>query len=71
MDLPLFQLLNDVKKLEALAKERIAQAQSRGEEKPTAVDQLGKYGVCTCHCHFADNFTHSANPCCGNARMSE
>jgi hypothetical protein len=38
-------------------------------ERLTFLTQLIRYGVCTCHCHFSTSVFHSAEPCCGNAKL--
>ena len=55
--------------LEEIAKERLQRDELAEVERLNALNQLIRLGVCTCHCHFSDNVFHSAEPCCGNARL--
>jgi hypothetical protein len=64
--------ISGISYLEALAKERVRRNQSVAFEHLKLLHQLIRYGVCTCHCHFSSNVSHSAAvPCCGNARTAK
>jgi hypothetical protein len=58
-----------ISQLEALAKERLRRHHCAELERVKLLDQLIRYGVCTCHCHFNPSIFHSAAPCCGNAKI--
>lgn len=56
--------------LEEMAKDRLQKADFAEVQRLIALSQLIRYGVCTCHCHFSTSVYHSAEPCCGNARLT-
>ncbi|MGO9946121.1 MAG: hypothetical protein ACLPWG_04650 [Steroidobacteraceae bacterium] len=57
--------------LEEVAKDRLQKADFAEVQRLMALSQLIRYGVCTCHCHFSSSVYHSADPCCGNAKLIE
>jgi hypothetical protein len=61
--------IKGVSYLEDMAKARLQQDEFAEIQRLTALGQLIRFGVCTCHCHFSSNVFHSAAPCCGNARL--
>jgi len=56
--------------LEQVAKDRLQKADFAEVQRLIALNQLIRYGVCTCHCHFSTSVYHSAAPCCGNAKLA-
>jgi hypothetical protein len=65
------ELLQSVQQLETLAKARLAEKRRGAGVLDTTAAQLARYGICTCSCHFAENTSHSGEPCCGNARVAK
>ncbi len=63
-------LVKSISSLEALAKQRLKSDSSDELARLTLLNQLSRYGVCTCHCHFSNSVYHGAAPCCGNAKLS-
>jgi hypothetical protein len=63
-------ILKSISLLNSLARERLQKDIVSEHERWKLLDQLIRYGVCTCHCHFSANVYHSAEPCCGNARLA-
>lgn len=63
------RLLDSISNLEGLAKARLNQNSNAEIERMKLLNQLVRYGVCTCHCHFSSSVYHSAAPCCANAKM--
>lgn len=63
--------MRGISHLEALAKERLRRHQCAELERVKLLQQLARYGVCTCHCHFGSNVFHSDAPCCGNAQTAK
>jgi hypothetical protein len=62
---------NNVSDLNKLVKRHMQTEDLASEfERFTLVEQLIRYGVCTCHCHFSTNVYHGAEPCCGNAKLT-
>jgi hypothetical protein len=61
-------LLSSIKKLEALAEERLAQRRADDSDRLFTATQLAQYGVCLCTCHTTDYTTHSGAPCCALAK---
>ena len=64
-------LLSSIKKLEALAEERLAQRRVDDFDRLFTATQLGRFGVCLCTCHTTDYTTHSGTPCCAMAKTQE
>jgi hypothetical protein len=64
------RLLGSISVLEGLAKARLNQNIAAEIERLKLLNQLVRYGVCTCHCHFSSSVYHSAAPCCANAKMT-
>ena len=64
------RLLESISELEGLAKARLNQNIAAETERLKLLNQLVRYGVCTCHCHFSCSVYHSAAPCCANAKMT-
>jgi hypothetical protein len=64
------RLLGSISDLEGLAKARLNQNIAAEIERLKLLNQLVRYGVCTCHCHFSSSVYHSAAPCCANAKMT-
>ncbi len=62
-------LMESIKHLENIAKERLQKNVTVEFERLKEVNQLIRYGVCTCQCHFSTSVYHSAMPCCGNAKL--
>ena len=62
-------LMASISDLENIAKERLQKHATANFERLKFVNQLIKYGVCTCHCHFSTSVYHSDSPCCGNAKL--
>lgn len=66
-------LMASISDLENLAKEHLQKnAQknaSANRERLKLLNQLIRYGVCTCHCHFSGSVYHGDVPCCGNAKL--
>jgi hypothetical protein len=65
-----YNVLKGVSKLEELAKEHLREKWNSGFERRALLNQLIQYGVCACECHFSASVSHSAAPCCGNARRT-
>lgn len=63
-------LVKSISDLEVLAKQRLKSDFTAEFERLKLLNQLSRYGVCTCHCHFSDSVYHGAAPCCGNARLA-
>jgi hypothetical protein len=63
-------LMASISCLENIAKERLQENAAANSGRLKFLIQLARYGVCTCHCHFSTSVSHSAAPCCGNARMT-
>jgi hypothetical protein len=61
--------MRGISQLENIVKERLRKDVFAEFERLQSLQQLIRYGVCTCHCHFSDSVYHSAAPCCGNARL--
>jgi hypothetical protein len=61
-------LLSNIKKLEALAEERLAQRRADDSDRLFTATQLVRYGVCLCTCHTTDYTTHSGVACCALAK---
>jgi hypothetical protein len=61
-------LLSNIKKLEALAEERLAQRRTDDSDRLFTATQLARYGVCLCTCHTTDYTTHSGALCCALAK---
>jgi hypothetical protein len=66
----LHHLLKSIANLEDLAKEGLGRNSAAELERLKLLEQLVRYGVCTCHCHLSTSVYHSAAPCCGNARQA-
>jgi hypothetical protein len=64
-------LLSSIKKLEALAEERLAQCRADDFDRLFIATQLGRYGVCLCTCHTTDYTTHSGTPCCALGKTQQ
>jgi hypothetical protein len=64
------ELLESISTLESFAKARLNQSIPAEVERLKLLNQLVRYGVCTCHCHFSSNVSHSAVPCCANAMLT-
>jgi hypothetical protein len=64
------RLLESISDLEGLAKARLNQNITAEIERLKLLNQLVRYGVCTCHCHFSSSVYHSAAPCCANAKLT-
>ena len=64
------RLRKSISELEGLAKARLNQNITAEIERLKLLNQLVRYGVCTCHCHFSSSVYHSAAPCCANAKMT-
>ncbi len=62
--------MRGISQLESIAKERLRKDVFAEFERLQSLQQLIRYGVCTCHCHFSNSVFHSAAPCCGNARLN-
>ena len=63
-------LIKGISQLEDIAKDRLQKADFAEVQRLIALSQLIRYGVCTCHCHFSTSVYHSAEPCCGNAKLT-
>jgi hypothetical protein len=63
-------LLKSISNLECIIKERLNKDSVVEFERLKLLEQLVRFGVCTCQCHFSTNVSHSAAPCCVNARMT-
>jgi hypothetical protein len=61
-------LLSNIKQLEALAEQRLAERRADDCDRLFTATQLGRYGVCLCTCHTTDYTTHSGTPCCALAK---
>jgi hypothetical protein len=61
--------LKGISDLEDMAKARLQKDDAGELARLRSLDQLIRYGVCTCQCHFSTNVVHSAAPCCGNAKL--
>jgi hypothetical protein len=57
--------------LSKLAEHRLRKRTSAELERLRLLNQLIRFGVCTCHCHFSDSVFHSAAACCGNAKLAD
>jgi len=55
--------------LEDMAKARLQKDDCAELARLRSLEQLIRYGICTCQCHFSTNVVHSAAPCCGNAKL--
>lgn len=58
--------LQQIAKLEELAKERLRQHAK--DDDTTLRYQLVKFGVCPCQCHTGP-MLHASHPCCAQATM--
>ena len=63
-------LLKSISNLESIVKERLNQNFAAEFERIKLLEQLVRFGVCTCHCHFSASVSHSAAPCCDNANIT-
>lgn len=63
-------LMKSIATLEGMIKERLQDTVTADFERLKLVNQLVRYGVCTCHCHFNDSVYHSSAPCCDNAELA-
>jgi hypothetical protein len=63
-------LMKSIANLEELVKERLQATTTAQFERLKLVNQLVRYGICTCHCHYSASVYHSAAPCCGNAELT-
>ena len=63
-------LMSTVSYLEVIAKARLETNVTKEFERLKALNQLIRYGICTCQCHFSADAYHSAEPCCGNAKVT-
>jgi hypothetical protein len=63
-------LMDSISYLEDIAKERLAKNVTAEVERLKLLNQLIRYGVCTCPCHFSTSVYHGAEPCCGNAKLT-
>jgi hypothetical protein len=63
-------LLEGISYLERIAKERLEKNGAAEFERLKLLNQLIRYGVCTCQCHLSTSVYHSAVPCCGNAKLT-
>jgi len=64
-------MMQSISHLNDLAKARLQNAVEAETARLKLLNQLIRYGVCTCHCHFSTSVYHSAAPCCGNARLAK
>ena len=62
--------VKSISDLEALAKQRLKSDFFAEFERLKLLNQLSRFGVCTCHCHFSNSVYHGAAPCCGNAKLA-
>jgi hypothetical protein len=62
--------MKSISYLEDIAKERLETNVPAEVERLKLLNQLIRYGVCTCQCHFSISVYHSAVPCCGNAKLT-
>jgi hypothetical protein len=62
-------LMASISDLENITKGRLQKNDAANRERLKMLSQLTQFGVCTCHCHFGTSVFHSAEPCCGNARL--
>jgi hypothetical protein len=62
--------MKSISYLEDIAKERLETNVPAEVERLKLLNQLIRYGVCTCQCHFSTSVYHSAVPCCGNAKLT-
>ena len=62
--------VKSISDLEGLAKQRLRSDSTSEFERLKLLEQLSRYGVCTCHCHFSHSVYHGAEPCCGNAKLA-
>jgi len=65
----LHDMMASIDDLEKIAKRRLQKNGSANFDRLKFLNQLIQYGVCTCHCHFSTSVYHSAEPCCGNAKL--
>lgn len=66
----LHDLMANISFLENIAKARLQNHTAANSERLKFLNQLLRYGVCACHCHFSTSVYHSDVPCCGNAKLS-
>ncbi len=66
----LHDLMASISHLENIAKERLQRNAAANSERLRLLNQLTRYGICTCHCHFSTSVYHSACQCCGNAQLT-
>ena len=62
-------LMATISHLETIAKGRLQRNAAANSERLRLLDQLTRYGICTCHCHFSASVYLSACQCCGNAQL--
>ena len=65
----LLDLMASISQLETIANERLQRNVAANSERLRHLDQLTRYGICTCHCHFSTSVYLSACQCCGNAQL--
>lgn len=63
-------LMKGISDLEGIAKKSLEKNVTAEFERLTLLNQLIRYGVCTCQCHFSTSVYHSAVPCCANAKLT-
>jgi hypothetical protein len=66
----LHELMQSIARLERLVKERLQKNAAANSERLRLLNQLTRYGICTCHCHFSTAVYLSACQCCGNAQLT-
>jgi len=63
-------LLKSISNLEGIVKERLNKDSTAEFERLKLLEQLVRFGVCTCQCHSSTSVYHSAAPCCANANTT-
>jgi hypothetical protein len=64
----LHDLMASISHLETIAKERLQKNVAANSGRMRLLDQLTRYGICTCHCHFSAS-VYLTCQCCGNAQL--